>query len=559
MKRSRPAAVARFAVCTFLSLALGMSCVPCAAVPALAASTASSATESSTSTTTIFETLSTVASWKKANGTSSYTLGSKKVAVSGVKRVGIDVSKWQGTITWKKVAAAGIDYAIIRCGFGSNNTKNDDAYFAKNVSGAQSVGIDIGVYLYSYATTIAAARSEAKHVLRMLKSAGLDPNLLDLPVFMDVEDSCQASLSNAQIGKVVKAFCTVIENNGYTVGVYSSSSWWASKFTASCFQTQGWYRWVARWPTSKSVVSSGVTSTAMWQFTSKGTVSGISGNVDVNFEYNGSGTYSMLRAESAGYNRVKLTWTRASDAARYNIQRKIVGGTFETVKTLAKTTWTDTGLTCGTTYRWRIRAVHDDDGEVTYSSWYKTLSAVPKPGVAGITSLSMGQTTRDVTVKWRSVGGATGYEVWRARSGEKSSKVKSTSQTSWTNTSRALGQTYRYKVRAWRKVGSKKVYGSFSSVKAVTVRPGRVVVSSAVGKKSGSLTVKWGAVKGAGSYEVRVARSGGHVLVKSVTSHSATITGLVSGKRSVKVRAVKRKGSRTYRGPWSKAVSVKVG
>ena len=103
---------------------------------------------------------SSYATWYKSNGITSYTYKAKPsdkgkvVEISGAKRVGIDVSYHNGTINWEKVKNSGISFAIIRCGYGSDFTSQDDTQFLNNVKGAQENGIDIGIYLYSYAMNL---------------------------------------------------------------------------------------------------------------------------------------------------------------------------------------------------------------------------------------------------------------------------------------------------------------------------------------------------------------------------------------------------------------------
>ena len=244
---------------------------------------------------------SAYSSWTSSNGTTSYNIifssATVKVTVSGVARVGIDVSKWNGDIDWEKVAASGITYAIIRCGYGSDFEEQDDEYFLENVEGALAAGLDIGIYLYSYATGTSgsdySASSEAAHVLRLLEEAGLDPEDLALPVFLDMEDSTQQSLSASLLGDIAETFCNTLEQAGYSVGIYANKDWWENYLTDSAFDNESWYKWVARYPTSSSIKSTGVDGTDIWQVSSNGTVSGIDGNVDINFDYLGEGGYSL--------------------------------------------------------------------------------------------------------------------------------------------------------------------------------------------------------------------------------------------------------------------------
>lgn len=241
---------------------------------------------------------SSYATWYKSNGTTSYTYkaspsdSGQNIAVSGVKRVGIDVSYHNGTIDWAKVKNSGVSFAIIRCGYGSDLTSQDDTQFLNNIRGAQANGIDIGIYLYSYAMNTtgndSSASSEAQHVLRLLNEAGLDPEDLAYPVFYDLEESKQLSLGSQKLGQLATTFCNAISAAGYEVGIYSNLNWWSNYLTDSAFNNSNWHKWAARYPGSNKATSSGVSGTEIWQFSDCGNVDGISGNVDMNFDYVGS-------------------------------------------------------------------------------------------------------------------------------------------------------------------------------------------------------------------------------------------------------------------------------
>lgn len=241
------------------------------------------------------------------------------VDVDGVARVGIDVSKWQGGIDWDAVAADGVSFAIVRCGWGSNYESQDDSYFLENVEGAQAAGLSLGIYLYSYATQTAgddnSAASEAKHVLRLLDEAGLEPSDLDLPIFLDMEDSSQSKLGASALGRIAATFCGRIAAAGYKVGVYASKYWWTTYLTDDVFTESGMYRWAARYPTSTNSNSSDVDSACAWQFTSHGSVGGIDTNVDVDFDYVGKGGYA---------NTWSWIFTELAGDTRYETMREIV-------------------------------------------------------------------------------------------------------------------------------------------------------------------------------------------------------------------------------------------
>ena len=183
---------------------------------------------------------------------------------------GIDVSEHQGQINWDKVKADGIDFAIIRCGYGMDQTDQDDLYFEYNASECERVGIPYGVYLYSYATTTARASSEADHVLRLIEG-----HTLSYPVYYDMED---ASTLSSDLAAIATTFCDKITAAGYPVGVYANLNWWSNYLTDPCFDN--WYRWVAQYYSSCGYQG----EYAMWQYTSSGSVDGISGRVDMNYQ-----------------------------------------------------------------------------------------------------------------------------------------------------------------------------------------------------------------------------------------------------------------------------------
>lgn len=187
---------------------------------------------------------------------------------------GIDVSKYQGDIDWDTVADQ-IDFAIIRCGYGDDLTDQDDTKWFRNVEACTRLGIPFGVYIYSYALTDAQALSEAQHVIRLLD--GYSPTL---PVYLDLEDSgTTGTLSSADILRHTKIFCEAIGAAGYTPGVYASYSWWTAKLSSGEYDR--WSRWIARY--ADNLNYSG--SYDAWQYSDSGTISGISGSVDLNYWY----------------------------------------------------------------------------------------------------------------------------------------------------------------------------------------------------------------------------------------------------------------------------------
>ena len=234
---------------------------------------------------------SSYATWYKSNGITSYTYKARpsdagqNISISGAKRVGIDVSYHNGVIDWAKVKNSGVSFAIIRCGYGDNST---DKQFLNNVKGALENGIDIGLYLYSYAETPDEGFTEAQNVMRLLNLADLDPSDLAYPIFYDLEDEDVFNLSAKEKGQLATNFCSTVSAAGYEVGIYSNLNWWSNFLTDPAFDNSNWHKWAARYPGSNKATSSGVPGTEIWQFSDCGHVDGINGNVDMNFDYVGS-------------------------------------------------------------------------------------------------------------------------------------------------------------------------------------------------------------------------------------------------------------------------------
>lgn len=188
---------------------------------------------------------------------------------------GIDVSYHNGTIDWKKVKQAEVEYAIIRCGYGTNDKNQDDKKWEENVKGCIDNNIPYGVYLYSYADTVEKASSEADHAIRLLQG-----KKFKYPVYYDLEEEAiRKKLSKTEIANIAKTFCNKLSAKGYTVGIYANKDWFTNYLTDSCFNN--WTKWVAQYNT----VCNYQGKYDMWQCSSTGRVPGISGNVDLNYSY----------------------------------------------------------------------------------------------------------------------------------------------------------------------------------------------------------------------------------------------------------------------------------
>lgn len=213
-----------------------------------------------------------------ANGNLAYVATASDGSSITLSREGIDVSEHNGTIDWSKVRADGIDYAIIRVG--AHGTTNDaivvDDSFSRNLVAAKEAGLGVGAYFYSQATTEDEAVTEAKFVLEQLNGAQLSyPVIFD---FEPVEGDRAFGLTTQQRTSIAQAFCSTIEDAGYTAAIYCSSSDLTNMYNLDKLAQYGF--WMAQY-SSKPTTSVAFT---MWQYTNQGTVNGISGSVDINID-----------------------------------------------------------------------------------------------------------------------------------------------------------------------------------------------------------------------------------------------------------------------------------
>ena len=221
--------------------------------------------------TTEAPTTSKKTAWGESNGK---FYNDKLKQITGAVAKGLDVSHHQGKIDWEKVSKSDVDFVIIRCGYGNNIASQDDKYFAQNVAGCEKYNIPYGIYIYSYALNVSDAKSEAKHVLRLIKSTGAKPTY---PIYIDYEDSSQNGLTPKQLGNFATAFFNKTIAAGYKAGVYANLNWWTNKLTDSRFNQ--WTKWVAQYNSACSYTK----PYQIWQSTSTGKVPGVNGNADLNF------------------------------------------------------------------------------------------------------------------------------------------------------------------------------------------------------------------------------------------------------------------------------------
>jgi GH25 family lysozyme M1 (1,4-beta-N-acetylmuramidase) len=369
---------------------------------------------------------------------------------------GIDVSQYQNVsaIDWAQVKASGIDFAFIRVGgrgYGSAGTLYNDSYYTKNVDGALAAGINVGLYIYSQATTEAEAVEEAQFILDRIGGRTITyPIVLDYE-FASPKDSRlrAANLSKEAATNVCLAFCKKIQEAGYTPMVYANPDMLNNHLNADVLS--GYYPiWLANYTTATTYPG----TFSYWQYDSKGKVPGINANVDMNFYYvaaaNNIANAIVTPIDDQIYTGAAFTpapvVTLNGTALKAGVDYTVAYSNNTEIGN-ATITLTGTGAYTGTkTITFRIKTVAISD---------LAMSAKKK---------------NSLTLSWGKVAGVDGYELYRCDrpNGEYAlvKKIAGASTTSFKNTKLTEGQRYFYKIRVYKNVGSDVVYGDYSNVVA---------------------------------------------------------------------------------------------
>ena len=186
---------------------------------------------------------------------------------------GIDISTYQQNVNYKKLKEQGIEFAIIRLGYGKNISQKD-RMFETHFEGLKNAGIKVGAYLYSYAYVKEGAKLEAENTLKIIKG-----KQFDLPIFYDMEESKQALLGKEVMTEMANEWCKIIKNAGFKAGIYANLNWFKNYLNPYEIKAEGNYIWLALWNNDeKPNVEFPV---AFWQYTSNGHLDGIKGRVDL--------------------------------------------------------------------------------------------------------------------------------------------------------------------------------------------------------------------------------------------------------------------------------------
>ena len=477
---------------------------------------------------------------------------------------GIDVSTHNGNIDWKSVKASGVDYAIIRLGYTGYSrerfsTRYDTA-FEYNISGARAAGLPVGVYWYSQAVNTSEARQEAQKLLAKLRSYSID-----LPVFYDYEfagvgDSgrldyawSSGAVNKAMLTANAEAFCNEIQSAGYDAGVYASKSFLENQIDGALLGRK-YNIWLAHYNNSTPYAG----SYYMWQYSSKGRVRGISGNVDCNFAYLPQGASLTDNRKVSGITTsargdagklLKITWGAMSGATKYEIY-DTTNGKNELKGTASTNEFTFTDLNPAWEYDIVVRAYC---GRKTYNSLPHRICAAPAP-VQNLELTATGHNSIKATWDYAVCHGY--YIQWSTDKDFKTDLngafISGTYNTEYNISTADTANKYFVRIRSLKSFNGTNVYSDFGEAAQIEslVPPGEFAVTGR-GDGGKALWLDWSDVDGAVKYEVYDVTNNTSTLKDTVTKSEVKFIDLnPAWEYDIKVVAIDANGgtsSATYR------------
>jgi Zn-dependent metalloprotease/fibronectin type 3 domain-containing protein len=268
-----------------------------------------------------------------------------------------------------------------------------------------------------------------------------------------------------------------------------------------------------------------------------------------------------VKAVSSSYNSINTSWLAVAGASGYEVYRATSSaGTYSYLTTTTGTSFNNTGLVTNAAYYYKVRAYRLVVTTKVYGNFTAVVGARPIPAVP-VSVKATSSSYNSISTSWLAVAGASGYEVYRATSSTGTySYIGATTGTSYNNTGLISNAAYYYKVRAYRLVGTAKVYGNFTAIVGARPIPAAPINLKATKVNSKSIKLAWSGVVGANGYEVyrSTASTGAYSLVASTTSLSYTNSGLTTGKTYYyKIRSYRTVGTLKVYSVWSAIVYIK--
>lgn len=500
---------------------------------------------------------------------------------------GIDVSWWQGggkgsttsKINWKKMHAAGADFAFVRAA--SRDTADgsiyEDTTASAHINGAQANKMNVGLYIFSQAVNSNEAVEEADYVLNLIDQYDWD---IDMPIIIDREAGrmtkrlTKAKLSKAKETAVVQAFADEITSAGYKAGVYASYSWYRDKMNADDLEDCA--IWLARYNNMTTSNAKSGTPYAdvlcdyeFWQYSSQkpSASTGYTSNLDVDFWYKDTNvTTENLTMSKNTANTITLAWDDADDADAYRVYRYNEDTKkYAYVATVNDTTYTDTNRNAGTAYSYKVRCMWTIGGSNYFGTYSSVLQAATLP--AQVTNVNVdGQSATSISLAWDEAEGADGYRISRYDSDADAFEevaVVGADVTHYEVTGLASAREYRFEICASKTIGENTYWGADSEEAAGMTKPDKVAALNVDAYESTAIDLSWKKVARASGYQLyRLNEETGKYVriatIKGGSNVTYTDSSLVAAKTySYKVRAYKSYNGTSYYGRFS-AVKVQV-
>ena len=480
---------------------------------------------------------------------------------------GIDVSKYQNDINWKKVKKSGIEFAIIRVGYRLGGTGEIalDRCFKKNIEGAYKAGLDVGVYFYTQAINTKEAKEEAEFVVKQLKPYS---KWISFPVYYDIENLKNGRLDNAKLTvkqktKLCKAFCDTINKNGYVAGIYTYYLYYLQQLNMD--ELKKYDIWLARSSNEPSYKGKLFPHDySMWQYYSRGRVDGINGNVDMDIFYVKSAPEKMngLKQTAISGNAIALSWNASSNIDGYELVRMDKNGNkIETIST-TETTYSLENLTNGTDERFKVRAYSlKNDGTKKYGDFSSTLKVRTLPGkVESVAQKECDSTS--ATIEWDVVEGASGYRIRTFDVSTQQYVTKgTTTKTFYKVTGLEPKETEQVIVQAYVNInGSTKKYGVASDSYMIVTGLDQIKYVELTQLKEDEISLTWDEQEDISGYEVNCYDEDSQLIsTESVQEAAYTKKELESGKEyrfEVRSYLEMEDGEKSY-GAYSDMYSIK--
>jgi len=387
---------------------------------------------------------------------------------------GIDISKWQGEIDWTKVKADGIDYAFIQVGYrgyGSSGLLSEatkDPYFDINMQNAIAAGIRVGVYVFSQATTEAEALEEAEYILNAIGNYSIT-----MPLVLDYEYASttsglggrlyKAKLSKTKATNICMAFCNEIAAAGYTPMIYANKSMLEDQLNTTTITNEGYRIWLANYTKNTSYTG----AFDFWQYSEKGKVNGIYGDVDMNFYYAQPDDNFAPTANSIATSIFSEVPDQAYTGNAITPEMTVIHNGTVLIPNVDYTISYSNNIQMGT-------ATITITGIGNYSNVRNIrFQIVPSQATS---FKAKKRSTKYITLSWDKNSSIKGYEIYRAKevngTFQKIKTITKNKTNSFKNNNLTPGKCYYYQIRTFKTLNGTTYYSDFSPILSVYTKAG---------------------------------------------------------------------------------------